>query len=168
MSEEFDLSKLLNMVLSGLGVIALVYIIVKIFRLDRFVPPSLTEIPFFSESKASANMTPAILSQVQSQPQPEQTQVKAIETPQAYGDYYYTDLYENIPNIPQLPEPSVSHNKAGNKTQVEDLPFVRSDYNTGQDLAEEKEPFFDESTVVTGMKPLARPYASSSKKKYQK
>ena len=145
-----DIVKFLNMVLSGLGVIALIFVIVKIFRLDRFVPPI---IPGVLGGEQETQQTV--------QPQPVQVQTTtptpSMTTDQAYGSYYYTDLYDNLPNVPQIHEPSVSHNKAGNKTQIEDLPVVTSEYNQAPvvDKETEVEPFFDET--MTEIRPIPKP-----------
>src|SRR5205085_7404877 len=74
-----------------------------LFRSDRFVPP---DIPFFSEHKETQ---PAITQPAQTQQVPIQPQHQVIENPQSYGPYYYTDLYDNIPNVPQIPERSEEH-----------------------------------------------------------
>jgi hypothetical protein len=148
-----DLAKFLNMVLSGLGLIALVYVIVKIFKLDRFVPPI---IPGFGGDEEK-NQPQTLTQPIQRQMVQEQTEIPS--TNQTYGSYYYTDLYQNLPNVPQIPEPSVSHNKAGNKTQIEDLPMITSEYNQNIEK-DEVEPFFD---VETEIRPIKQPQPQTIK-----
>jgi len=131
MGDDFDLGKLLNFVLAALGAVALVYFLVKIFRLDRFIPP---EIPGFEQERERPEPLAAV-KPVRTAPA---IHGPAEQDPVAREGYFYSDFETAnlIPNVPRIPEPATSHNKYSNKVPIsepaENVQPVKSAYEPSE------------------------------------